>query len=390
VGRERADEVHLLDQAIDLLERANAGLEPERLTSAQARKLMGLYDRVERLGAFGITALSRKIDDAATVAKATGTSMGKAKAVVATGKAMAESGALNKALQTGAISLDQAAVIAPAVASAPDAMGDLLKVAKDDGFHVLKDEARRVRLDAEQHHDLAARQRRARSARSYTGELGMGHVHLVLEPHRYAPISARAEAEAARLAKADKRAKKEAGAGEGPEPFERYLADAYAKMLSSSGRVKGPAKRPELVVLVSHGVATRGWDDVRPGEVCKIPGVGPVSPTVAERIAEDAFLTGLFHDGKDLRLIKRWTRSIPVEVALALELGDPPEFDGVKCVDCGKRFKTEFDHVEPHVARGPCSNDNLEPRCWSCHTAKTERDRRAGKLRAPPRVSLAG
>lgn len=100
-------------------------------------------------------------------------------------------------------------------------------------------------------------------------------------------------------------------------------------------------------MLVSHEIVTRGWDEVREGdgaeatgaEMCKIPGVGPVSPATAKKIAGDAFLTGLFFDGKDLRHIRRWTRNTPVEVLLALELGGPPEFDGVKCSDCGKRFE---------------------------------------------------
>jgi 5-methylcytosine-specific restriction endonuclease McrA len=117
--------------------------------------------------------------------------------------------------------------------------------------------------------------------------------------------------------------------------------------------------------------------------VCKIPGVGPVAPQVAKEIARDAFLTGVFYDGTDLRHLKRWTRAIPVEIAIALELGEPPDFDGVACIDCGNRFRTEFDHVEPHVALGPAAYDNLEPRCWQCHRSKTERDRRAGKLKPP-------
>jgi hypothetical protein len=84
---------------------------------------------------------------------------------------------------------------------------------------------------------------------------------------------ARAETEAQRLAR-------KARAADMKEPFERHLADAYAALLSGSG--KGRAKRPELVVLVSHEVAKRGWRDVREGELCKIPGVGPVSPQVAQ------------------------------------------------------------------------------------------------------------
>jgi 5-methylcytosine-specific restriction endonuclease McrA len=202
--------------------------------------------------------------------------------------------------------------------------------------------------------------------------LGMIDIHLTLEPHVGTPIVTRAETEAARLHRQARR-------NGSPEPFERHLADAYAGLLSGAAPVVR-SRRPELVVLVSHEVIARGWKDVTEGEVCKIPGVGSVSPEVARSIAQDAFLTGVFYDGVDLRHLRRFTRNIPIEVLLALELGDPPDFDGIACTDCGKRFRTEIDHVEPHVAHGPASTANLQARCWSCHRAKTERDRKAGKL----------
>ena len=104
---------------------------------------------------------------------------------------------------------------------------------------------------------------------------------------------------------------------------------------------------------------------------------------MAREIAQDAFLNGVFFDGVDLRNFKRWSRDPSVEVRTALELGEPPEFDGVCCVDCGNRLRPEFDHVEPHVARGPASNRNLKARCYGCHRLKTERDRKAGKLKPP-------
>jgi HNH endonuclease len=362
----------LVDEAIELLEKANADLEPELIASGDARELMKAYARVEKLGAYGVAALARKVDDAAVVAQATGWSAGKAKTVVETGKVLASCDELSTAMQTGKVSLDQATEIASAEQSAPGVAKELLKVAQKESFNVLREESRRRKLEAEQHNDLAGRQREARSARSYTDALGMGTIHLSLEPHVYAPIVARAEAEAERMAKADKK-------NGNKEPFERYLADAYAKLLFGSG--KGPAKRPELVVLVSHEVAKRGWKDVRKGEVCKIPGIGPVSPRVAREIADDAFLTGLFYDGKDLTQIKRWTRNIPIEVSVALELGEPPIFEGVKCVDCGNRFKTQMDHVLPHGDRGPASLENMKPRCWTCHQAKTKRDREAKRTR---------
>jgi hypothetical protein len=368
-------EVALVGEAIEALEKANANLQPELLPDPEARKLLAAYAKAGRLVDFGVAALTRKVDDASEVARATGTSMGKAKATVTTGKVLGASEDLSDALRHGDISLDQAAEIAKAEESAPGAAEELVAVAQDEAFHVLRDKARKTKLEAEQRKGLAGRQRVARAARSYSDELGMVHVHLALEPHVGTPIVNRAEAEAGRLLRGAKKKDK-------AEPFERHLADAYAAMLSG-GPGKGRAKRPELVVLVSHEVATRGWRDVKAGEVCKIPGVGPLSPQVAREIARDAFLTGLFYDGTDLRHMRRWTRNTPVEVRLALELGEPPEFDGVRCKDCGNRFRNENDHVEPHAAHGPASTDNLKHRCKSCHDAKTARDRKAGKLKPP-------
>jgi hypothetical protein len=137
------------------------------------------------------------------------------------------------------------------------------------------------------------------------------------------------------------------------------------------------------VVLVSHEIAKRGWKDVAEGEVCKIPGVGPISPERAKEIASDAFLSGLFYDGTDLSHFRRWTRNTPVEVLLALQLGQPPEFDGVKCTDCGRRFRNEKDHSAPHVAGGFSSTTNLKWRCFGCHQKKTAEDRKKGKLTPP-------
>jgi hypothetical protein len=76
-------EVDLINEAIELLEKANAGLKPELLKSRDARDLLSLYARVEKLGAFGRVALARKLDDAAEIAGIAGTSIGKAKETVA-------------------------------------------------------------------------------------------------------------------------------------------------------------------------------------------------------------------------------------------------------------------------------------------------------------------
>jgi len=127
-------------------------------------------------------------------------------------------------------------------------------------------------------------------------------IHLVVEPQVGTPIVARAEAEAARLARA----------AAAKEPFERHLAAAYAALLRGSGT--GRPSAPSWWCW-SAEVARRGWKDVMKGELCKIPGVGPVSPRVAKEIARDAFLNGVFYDGVDLRNFARWSKHIPIDSA---------------------------------------------------------------------------
>ena len=75
-----------VDEAVALLEKANANLEPELLPVPVARKLLDTYARAEKLAAFGVAALGRKLDDPSELARATGSSMGNAKQTIATGK----------------------------------------------------------------------------------------------------------------------------------------------------------------------------------------------------------------------------------------------------------------------------------------------------------------
>jgi hypothetical protein len=69
----------LIDQAIELLDKANADLEPELLPAPVAHRLLASYARAEKLAGFGVAALARKVDDASHVARITGVSAGTAR-----------------------------------------------------------------------------------------------------------------------------------------------------------------------------------------------------------------------------------------------------------------------------------------------------------------------
>lgn len=77
-----------VDEAVAQLEKANANLEPELLSLVAARERLKSYVRAQRLVGFGVAALARRIDDAAEIARATGSSTGKAKDTIATGKVL--------------------------------------------------------------------------------------------------------------------------------------------------------------------------------------------------------------------------------------------------------------------------------------------------------------
>ena len=180
-------EVVPVDEAIELLEKANADLEPELLSVPEAQERLKAYVRAQRLAAFGVAALARKLDDVSALARVTGTSLGRAKETVTTGRILRNSDDLSDALRHGAISLDQAAEIAKAEKSSPGAAPELLAVAETESFNVLREKARNAKLEAEQHNDLAQRQREARSARSYSDDLGMVNIHLTLGAARGHP-----------------------------------------------------------------------------------------------------------------------------------------------------------------------------------------------------------
>lgn len=355
-------EAERIETAIGILKAEVRSLDPALVDPGLAHRLVSLLAEGERVCAAGTALLASRIADAPTLARVTGTSVGKARAVVGLSHRLGDTPQLEEAVRRAQVSLDQATEIARAETAAPGVAPALVEVAQDQPFHVLREQARRLAL-LENRKDLASRQRKARRACHWITDLGLVHLEADLEPHLGVPIVERLEASARRLARE----------AEDPESFSAHLADAFAHAFGGPGGKGSP--KAELVVLVSHQVAQRGWAEIADDELCSIPGVGPIDPKVAQEIAQDAFLSGVFFDGVDLRQIRRWTRYVPVEVRLALNLGPPPEFDGARCVDCGNRFGLEYDHERPHAAGGPTSLDNLRPRCGRCHRRKTAGDR---------------
>jgi uncharacterized protein DUF222/HNH endonuclease len=309
-------------------------------------------------------------DAADWLAKQSGTTPGEAKRNLKTAGKLGDK--TKDALLAGKLSLDQAEEITTTAEEVPGSEGELVDLAPTTDLSRLREEARDRRLAAIKREELHERQRKARRFRSWKDGLGMVCFKGALPPETGLPLVRRIELQAHRLRSA---AKKEA---EGEvEPLDAFGADALVELFNQSAGTKR-STNVELSVVCDIGAWRRGH--THEGEPCHIVDGGPIPVELAKELSKDAFLNALLHDGVDILKLARFGRYIPAHLRAALDIGDPPDFTGKKCEDCGKRHRLQMDHVDPVANKGPTSYKNLKPRCYTDHQAKTEKDRRAGLL----------
>jgi 5-methylcytosine-specific restriction endonuclease McrA len=297
------------------------------------------------------------------LARVSGTSSGEAERDLRTARRLDDMPATRAASASGALSLGQADEIARTERECPGAEREMLVLAQRHSLRALRDEGRKKRLGAIGAEDLARRQRAARSFRHWRDDLGMVRFNGALEPHVGVPFVSRLDAETDRVRREAPRAERLA------TPWECSAADAFARLIAGAGW--RPGIRAEVVYV---------WDLSR--RAGHIVGGGPVPESQVAKAAREASIKAVLHDGTNITTVAHYGKTMPAHLRTALLLGRPPDFEGPSCADCGNRFHLEWDHVNPRANGGAWSIDNNEPRCWPCHTEKTERDRRAGLLHA--------
>jgi hypothetical protein len=286
-----------------------------------------------------------------------------------------------EAVVAGEISLAQAEVLTQVEVAHPGAEDALLPAARGTDLSGLRDAARAHQLAETDPTTLRQRQFEARSFRHWHDVEGMVRFQGALPPETGLALVRRVE----RMATA-------AGRGaEAPVPFEARAADALVALVCgraedgagdarSAGARRAGLGPPELVLVCDVFAFRRGH--THPGEVCHIIGGGPIPVAVAKELAADAFIKAVLHDGVQIHTVKHFGRYLSAALRTALDLGPVPAFSGRECVDCGSRWRLQYDHVDPVANHGLTEFANLESRCWQCHQEKTERDRRAGRLGA--------
>jgi HNH endonuclease/Domain of unknown function (DUF222) len=369
------------------LREALSGFEPRLLTGADCAHLAEELAATEKAcGAARLLAAARAVetgchkergfkDGASWLAQQAGSTGNQARQDLETASSLEKCPDTKAALLAGEVSLGQAAEIIRTESEHPGAEKELLPVARQSDLSKLRERARDHRFSASDATELHRKQRRARHFRHWRDDLGMVCFAGALTPEVGIPFIRRLEVATDR---ARRGARKD---GAVPEKWEAAAADAFAAMVSGEG--SGRSSRSELVIVCDVNAWRRGH--AHPDEVCHLIDGGPVPLALARELGEDAFLKAVLHDGVEIRTVKHFGRYLPAELRTALDLGPVPNFTGARCVDCGSRFRLEYDHVNPVANNGPTAYSNLEARCWRDHREKTERDRQAGLLgRGPP------
>ncbi len=377
-------------EVVETLTQALADFDPARVSGSEAVALVEVLARGEKVCAAARARAAARVEESGAfrarghrsgaewLARTMGTSPREANTAIETVKTIEGLAATREAFAAGRISEAQAAKVAMAATADPSAEAGLLEVAEQADWRSLKEQVRRVLLDAEVDREaLHERQHQARELHHWIDDEGMVAGRFRLPPDVGAPLVNRLDAQTDREYR---RAWREGGR----EPRAAYAADALVKLLSNGG--SGSRSRADVVVVVDLDVLRRGH--AHEGERSHIPGVGPLPVDVVSRIASDAFLKGVLVEGCEIKKVKHFGRRIRAEVRTALELGPAPELDGAVCVDegCGRRDGLQWDHDDPLAHHGSTAYHNLKARCRPHHRDKTERDRQAGLTfkREPP------
>lgn len=399
-----AGEAAPLAAAVDAIASFVSFFEPGRFGGGDAALLVSLFARAERLCVSGrALAAARAVEarcheasghrsGAEWLAAATGESVGEAAGVLRLGEACGDHPGMEGALRGGRLSRSKARVLTGAVEADPDCEEDLCATAGTDSFRQLSDRCRRARAEARSKQDaagLAAVLHGRRSCRTWTDEDGAFRLLARLTPEAGATLLASLAAESDRVFRRARRA----GQRETPDA---YRADALVALVTGRGII-GPGSRgtggngsgrggtttdtpdtdtparerapdPRAVVHLRVDLDALRRGSLARGEVCEIPGVGPVPVETARSLLGDALCDLVITDGVDVTTVCHLGRSIPTPLKTALYERDR------HCVvpGCDVAEGLEFDHWAVSFAEGgPASLANIARLCHHHHYLRT-------------------
>jgi len=415
VGAEPADRsgsraARSLASAVEVIAGFVSGFEPGRYNGEDAAALVATFNRAERLCQAGKTLAAARVVEshrhtheghrsgAEWLASVTGESVGRSVDVLRLGESLADHPGIEDAYREGRLSAERAVLVAGAARVNPERETELVERAGDDTLRRLKERCLRAKAEGRSAKDAEAAYAAilgARRCRTWTDPEGAFRLDARLCPDAGAALAAALGAEADRCF--------ERGRTTGVhESKDAYAADALVALVTGrgalppeatggaggadgadgagagdaaggpggpgvpSGRRAGP--RATVHVRVDLDALRRGSLDA--GEVCEIPGVGPVPVQTARDLLGDALCDLVITNGTDVTTVCHLGRSIPAALDVALTERDR------YCVvpGCDATKGLERDHwIVSFKDGGPATLENLARLCSHHHYLRTHR-----------------
>ncbi len=384
-----------IERIADALDEFARGLEPGCYSGADAARCTEVAARAERLAGSIKMLFARRAAETGSwsrrshaasqeqwLAQTSGCSEAAAREVFATAERLTELPTTAQQVRFGELSLQQAAQVAAGAAADPSAERRLLATARRAGMRELRHEKERVIAAATDELEARRKARAERHLRTWTdgfatrGQFSgptedIAQILDALEP------LARKRIDEARLA------------GE-HEQAEAYRFDAMVA-LAQSGAGNASKPRPQAVrVRVDLPALLRGRTE--PGEICEIPGVGPVPVAHAEQVLSHGLLQLVITDGVDVQTVVSSTRNVPTALKIAVHERD----QRCKVRGCDATHMLERHHTLDYAKSHRTTYHELGNLCPRHHDLVTHRsdaieDHHDGtwSLRAPPGKAAA-
>ena len=383
-------------------------LEPLHVPLPHAVDVLDAFVELRRLGETGVVLLSARAvesgewqragrpNPADWLAARQGTSPGRARAELATSRLLGGLPDTSDALRSGELSAEQAGAVADGATANPSAEPDLLDTARRDSLRHTRQEAARRKAEVESELTKRQREKKAQAERTASWGVKNGRAWLYAE----GPLGSGAELQQALQNRVGELfAERRSLPASEREGRDQYAYDALLELVcgrgaappsavadgvadgSGDGSGDGAAATPgarqrtrrvsiRKLMLVRVDLAALIRGQVGEGEVCEIPGVGPVSVAEARAMYGDAIVRLVTTNGPAVVDVINPSRR-PTEAQRIARLWTDP-----KCVveGCDRQINLEYEHRDDFARTRHTVLDESEHMCEHDHDLKTRQN----------------
>jgi len=358
-------------------------LSPADVPLPYAVDILDAFIELERLAASGKVLIAARAAEseawrragspsaAAWLALRQGTDTGRARADLETSQQLGALTGTADAVRNGELSPQQAGAVAAGASVNPAAEDDLLETAKSDSLRHTKEEAARRRAEVEGEESKVERERKVRAGRKACWWSKGGRWCMYAE----GPLAEGAELQQAlenRIGEIHRERRN--GQREGREQYAYdALVDLVCGRTPTTGDATSAPDRPRRrepvrrLMLVRVDLAALINGAVGDGEVCEIPGIGPISVEQARTMFGDSILRLVTTNGTAVIDVVNPARK-PTEAQRIAKLWTDPKC----CVaGCNRTVDLEYEHREDYARTQHTVLVESEHMCTFHHQLKT-------------------